>query len=355
MINTPITINRASVSKIEATDLRNPEFGKVTTDHMFLAEYAGGAWKNARIQPLADLSLSPLTLALHYGQSVFEGMKAFRSQDGGIHIFRADKHYKRLLASLKRMAMPALPEEIFMGGLENLVSIDRAWVPKSGEGSMYLRPLLFASEARVGIKVAEQFCFLIVALPVRSYYNRPIRLKVEERFIRAAKGGTGSAKCSGNYGAAFYPTYLAQQEGYDQVIWTDGTEKKNIEESGVMNVFFIIDGKLVTPPLSETILDGVTRDSLLVLARSMGVEVEERPVSVFELEEALKTGRVSEAFGSGTAAVVAPISLIAFRGNDYTLPEYNDQSTMMQLKSKLESIRAGSAADTYNWLHRVTN
>jgi branched-chain amino acid aminotransferase len=352
---TDIAVRKTNHSRIKEVDFEQLEFGKYTSDHMLVCDYAHSEWKQPQIVPYANLSLSPSALALHYGQTVFEGMKAFRmsegpgGNDGDINIFRMEKHYDRFVRSLERMCMAVVPKEIFVEGLQQLIDLDRAWVPSKPGHALYLRPFVFASEARFGVKVSDEYRFIIFTGPVPSLYTDPIKVKVETEYVRAAKGGTGFAKCGGNYGASYLPTQNARREGYDQVLWTDGQENKFIEESGMMNVMFVINDVLVTPPLSDSILDGVTRDSLLTLAKDLGYKTEERPVAVAELERAFKSGTITEAFGAGTAAVVAPIKTISIGGIDFMLPKYDDRKLLYKLKNKLEQIRLGMEADTHGW------
>ena len=350
---TDITVKKTNHSKIHEVDFNDLEFGKYVADHMLVCDYADGEWQQPAVVPFADLSLNPATLALHYGQTVFEGMKAFRMHDGGVNIFRIDKHYDRFVKSLERMCMAVPPKEIFMEGLIKLVETDKAWVPKQLGSSLYLRPFIYASEARFGVKISDQYRFIIFTGPVPELYAKPIKVKVETNYVRAAKGGTGFAKCGGNYGGAYYPTKLAREQGYDQVLWTDGRENKFIEESGMMNVMFVINDVLVTPPLSDSILDGVTRDSLLILANDLGYTTEERRISVEELEEAFRNKTITEAFGAGTAAVVAPIQTININEMDYHLPQYNSESLLNRIKSKLEKLRTGLEEDIYGWNYIV--
>ena len=265
-----IAVRKTNHSKIHEVDFDHLEFGKYVSDHMLLCDYANNQWQQPQIVPFANLSVSPASLALHYGQTVFEGMKAFRMLDGRINIFRIDKHYDRFVKSLDRMCMAVPSKEIFTEGLIKLIETDKAWVPAKNGASLYLRPFVYASEARFGIKISDQYRFIIFTGPVADVYAKPMKVKVETNYVRAVKGGTGSAKCGGNYGGAFYPTKLARQQGYDQVLWTDAKENKFIEESGMMNAMFVIDDTLVTPPLSDSILDGVTRDSLLTIANDLG-------------------------------------------------------------------------------------
>ncbi len=343
------TIQRTTDSRRSTVDFNQLPFGKFISDHMLVADYADGNWQGARIQPYGDISMPPAMLALHYGQSVFEGMKAFRMVDGGISIFRIEKHYDRLCKSLERLCMPILPKDLFVEGLKKLVEVDALWVPNTEGSSLYLRPFVFASEERFGVGPSNEYKFITFTGPVGPYYAKPLRIKIEDHFIRAAKGGTGYAKCAGNYGGALYPTQQAKEAGFDQVLWTDGSPELNIEESGTMNVMFFIDNTLVTPPLSDTILDGVTRDSLLTIARDMGYPTDERKISAAELITAFEKGKLQEAFGAGTAAVTAPIQTIHIKGKDYTLPAYSDKSFCNQLKKRLTDIRTGLEKDVYFW------
>jgi branched-chain amino acid aminotransferase len=336
-------------SRVTDTDLDNPGFGKYMSDHMFTSKYIDGEWMASQIIPFGDIMISPATLALHYGQSVVEGMKAFRMEDGRINIFRLEKHWQRLNLSLHRMCMPPVPNELFTEALRQLTNIDREWVPSAKDTAMYIRPFVFASEAKLGVKVSDEYTFIVIAGPVALIYPQPIKVKVERNFIRAAKGGTGFAKCCGNYGASFLPTHNARAEGYDQVLWTDAFEHKYIEESGTMNVMFVVEDKLVTPSLSDSILDGVTRDSLIVLAQEAGLIIEERKISVDELQLAFLNKTITEAFGAGTAAVIAPIDTIGIDGRDHHLPAYTESNIMFRLKRRLENIRSGVERDVFGW------
>ena len=352
-LTTGIKIRKTSHSRIDEVDFDHLQFGKNISDHMLICDFHGGEWNEPIIVPFANLSLSPATVALHYGQTVFEGMKAFRMADGRINIFRMDKHYERFVRSLERMCMAVVPKETFTEGLRTLVALDREWIPRQRNCALYLRPFVIATEDTFGVKVSSDYRFIIFTAPVPSVYAKPIKLKVETDYIRAARGGTGFAKCGGNYGGSFYPTHLARQQGYDQVLWTDAAHNKFIEESGMMNIMFVIDNTIVTPPLSETILDGVTRDSLLTVARDLGFNTEERPVSVSELETAFRNNTIAEAFGVGTAAVIAPVNTININNTDFHLPEYSHGNLSHKLKQKLEAIRTGQEDDPYNWCHVV--
>lgn len=346
---TGIKTIKAKSSRLKEIDFNHIGFGKHISDHMLVADFQSGEWNDAMIVPFGNLSISPATLALHYGQTVFEGMKAFRMADGRINIFRLKKHFERFNRSLHRMCMAEVPFEFFEEGMKQLTMLDKDWVPGTEQGALYIRPFSFASEARLGVSPSAEYRFVIFTGPVGQLFAKPIKVKIETGYIRAAKGGTGYAKCGGNYAASMYPTRIAQDAGYDNVIWTDAREHKYIEESGVMNLMFVIKGKLVTPPASETILEGVTRDSLLTIAKDIGVEVEERPVSIEEILNAFENKTITEAFGVGTAAVVAPIAVIGIEGIDYQIPAYNDQNIMFRLKRKLDAIRSGVAHDVYGW------
>jgi branched-chain amino acid aminotransferase len=346
---TSISIQHTSKSRIQETDFNNLEFGKYIADHMVVADFKNEKWQEPAIVPFGDISVSPAMLSLHYGQSVFEGMKAFWMNDGNINIFRPHKHHARLNRSMDRMVMPRISEDMFLQSLHALVDLDRNWIPKAEGSSLYIRPLVFAYEARLGVKVADHFKFIVMNSPVAAYQAKPYRLKVEQTFVRTAEGGTGFAKCAGNYGGAFYPTQVAREEGFDQILWTDHKEHKYIDEVGMMNVFFVINGKLVTPKLTTAILEGVTRDTIITLAKDMGVEVIERRVSVEEIEKGFKDGSVTEAFGSGTAAVVAPIAVININGADLQIPEPSEQSLQLRVKAKLNNIRMGGEPDVHGW------
>jgi branched-chain amino acid aminotransferase len=346
----PISTRKTKESAISKVDFDHLEFGKYISDHMLVCDFSRDkGWQAPMILPYANLSLSPATLALHYGQTVFEGMKAFRMTDGRINIFRIERHYERFARSLERMCMAVPPKETFIDGLTQLVELDKDWVPSRNGAALYLRPFVYASESRFGLKISDQFRFVIFTGPVNELYAKPIKIKLETRYSRAARGGTGFAKCGGNYGASFLPTKEAREEGYDQVLWTDSIGHNYIEESGMMNIMFVINGRIVTPALTDSILDGVTRDSLLTLAADLGYPCEERPLSVAELEHAFRENAITEAFGAGTAAVVAPISTINIGAIDYQLPAYDQNNLMFRIKAELENIRTGKVDDRFNW------
>ena len=342
-----------TASRLASQDFEHLEFGKIFADHMFVVDYRAGEWQDAQILPYGDISVSPANSALHYGQAIFEGMKAYHQTDGGVALFRPLDNWARLNVSAERMCMPAVPEELFMQGLRELIKLDAGWVPTGAGSSLYIRPFMFATDGFIGVRPSEEYRFVIFTCPVGLYYNKPLRVRFEQQYVRSAEGGAGFAKAAGNYGGAMYPTKLAQQEGYNQLIWTDASEHRYVEESGTMNAIFVIDGRVVTPALSTSILDGVTRRSVLALARDMGLTVEERKVSSVEIMEALAAGKLEEAFGAGTAATIAPICTIGYEGHDYDLPVAGPNAFSKRVGAALDAIRSGEGADVHNWMVRV--
>ncbi|QKG58720.1 branched-chain amino acid aminotransferase [Hymenobacter sp. BRD128] len=348
-----IDIQPTTASRLTELDPANMEFGKLFADHMLSVEYTGGEWQQPRIVPYGPLSISPANSAIHYGQAIFEGMKAYRQADGSVGLFRPSANWQRLNASAERMAMPAIPEDIFLQGLRELVKLDAAWVPNVPGSSLYIRPFMFATDGALGVRPSETYHFGIITCPVAAFFTKPVRVRFEQKYVRAAAGGAGYAKNAGNYGAAMLPSKLAQQEGYHQLIWTDASEHQYVEESGAMNVMFVIDGKIITPALSTSILDGITRRSVLELARGWGLTVEERRVSSREIMEALTAGRLTEAFGVGTAATIAPIATIGYEGHDHDLPALTDAAFARKVGAALDAIRTGRAADPHSWMVAV--
>lgn len=342
-------ITRCESSAIDQVDFNNIAFGKVFSDHMFVMDYNDGKWEKGSIEPYGAMTLSPATMALHYGQAIFEGMKAYRQSDGSISMFRPGDNIKRLNISARRMCMPEVPEEVFMQALVELLNIDEQWVPGTEDASLYIRPFMFSTDAHVGVRASHKYRFIIFTCPVGAYYSKPVRVKVETEYTRAAKGGTGAAKAAGNYAGSLYPTMLASEKGYDQLLWTDAATHTNIEECGVMNAAFVVGGKLIVPATSDTILNGVTRKSAIVIAKDLGIDVEERVVSVAELERAAKEGTFEEAFGLGTAATVSKMATIGFNEWDFDLPNPDEWKVATKLKSVLESIRRGETDDPYGW------
>ncbi len=344
-------ITQSPSSRIGEIDFDKLVFGTQFTDHMLVCTYRNGKWEEPEIKPYGPMMFSPSMHTLHYGQALFEGLKAYYMDNGAIGIFRPDMNAKRLNHSARRMFMPEFPEDMFVEGVTQLVEIDKAWVPKKSGHSLYLRPFMFGSSEFVAARPSEEFIFCIIMSPVGPYYAGDVKVKVEETYTRSATGGVGSTKCAGNYGGAFFATDQAKKEGYTQVIWTDHKNHELIEESGTMNVGFVIDDTFITPPLSDRILAGITRDSILSLLRSSDIvaKVEERPIKVEEVVAAAKEGRLKEAFGMGTAAVISQISVIGFRGTDYSISTPPD-GYAMKIKKALNDIRMGTAEDKNNWM-----
>ena len=348
-----IAVRKTTQSRIDEVDFDDIAFGKVYADHMFIADYRNGQWTDLRIEPFESMSMSPANAALHYGQSIFEGMKAHRSSSGEALIFRPDKNAQRFKRSAVRMCMPEIPEDIFIGGLAELVKTDRDWIPKKEGTSLYLRPFMFATDEYIGVQPSLTYRFMIFTCPVGGYYSKPVRVKIETDFVRAAEGGTGAAKTAGNYAASLYPAQLAAEQGYDQLIWTDAKTHTLIEEAGTMNIMMVMDNKLVTPPTSGTILEGVTRTSILEMARSWDYPVEERKITVDEIIGAIKANRLQEAFGAGTAATVAHISAIGHEGVDYELPAIESREFSNKVLKEMEAIKRGQKDDPFGWILKV--
>lgn len=348
-----IDVQAVKKSRLSEVDFGNLPFGKVYTDHMFMADFQNGEWKNARILPYAKMLVSPATPALHYGQSIFEGMKAFPNDKGETLVFRPADNLKRLNISAERMCMPTVPDEIFMEGLSTLLDLDRKWVPTVPGSSLYLRPFLFSADEYIGIRPSQDFTFMIIMCPVGPYYSTPVKVKIETHYTRAIAGGTGYVKAGGNYGGSLYPARLAQQEGYDQLIWTDGKEHKYIEESGTMNVMFVMNDVLVTPALSDSILAGITRDSVLQLGRHWGMKVEERKISVDELIRGLKDKTITEAFGAGTAATIAHIDVVGHGSEKYSLPPVAERKFANRVYAELEGMKRGIKPDPFGWIVKM--
>lgn len=345
-----IDINRIVKSTFNDVDYNTLPFGRVFSDHMFAADFVNGQWENLSILPYGNISLPPASSALHYGQSIFEGMKTFKNKDGEILLFRPLDNHKRLNRSAARMCMPALPEEIFMEGLTRLLKFDSSWVPFRDGNSLYIRPFMFATDELIGVKPSEKYKFMIFTCPVGSYYNENVRVKIETNYVRAASGGVGAVKAAGNYGAALYPAKLGQEKGYHQLVWTDAHEHKYIEESGTMNVMFVLGNKLITPLVNSTTLAGITRDSVLQIARDWDYSVEERKISVAEIIQAHSNGSLSEGFGTGTAATIAHFEKINFENKDYMMPEIKESNFSNRVKIELDNIKRGKIKDTRNWI-----
>lgn len=346
-------ITLANKSKIESVDFENLEFGKIFTDHLFVCKYSNNSWGEGKIMPYDDFLVSPSARVFHYGQAIFEGMKCFRSNNDSLILFRPEENFNRFNKSSLRMAIPEISKKIFFEGLIELLKIDKDWVKKGDGNALYLRPFVFASEPSINASEAMEYTFMIICCPAKSYYgNQKIRVKIEEKYSRAAKGGVGYAKAAGNYAAQFYPTSIAKEEGYQQIIWTDSNNHKSIEEAGTMNLFFRIGNKLITSPTSDSILDGITRKSIIELAKKVNIDVEERVITVNEILESSKTGELKEIFGTGTAVVVLPIKVFGYQNNDYKLPDL-DNSWSLMLKKKLMDIQYDKSDEYENWKLKI--
>lgn len=344
----PIQLNEDS--QLNQVDWDNLEFGKTFSDHMFIMDYENGKWINGKIIPFQPIPMHPAMSAVHYGQSIFEGLKAYKSKSGQVNIFRPKLNAQRFAESAKRMCMPEVPESIFLEAIRSLIELDQNWVPAKDGYSLYIRPFMFATDHFVGIKPSETYKFMILTSPVGVYYSEPVRVKIEEFYTRAAVGGAGRAKAAGNYGAALYPAKQCQLEGFHQLIWTDALEHKYIEESGTMNIVFQIGGKLITPSEeSDTILRGITKRSLIELATEWGVEVEERRVSVEEIVSASRNGTLEDAFGAGTAATIAQVDVIGYRDELLKLPPIETRVLSNRIKAYLNALKYGVIEDSHGW------
>jgi branched-chain amino acid aminotransferase len=348
-----INITKAERSKLNDINLENIPFGKYFTDHMLEVDYEDGEWKNAEIKPYQPLLLDPSLAGIHYGQSIFEGIKAYKNADGEAFIFRPLDNFKRFNISAERMQMPQVPEDIFMEGMRMLIELDKNWIPQQEDHSLYIRPFMFSSDHMIGVRPSEKYKFMIILSPTGPYYSAPMRIYVEEKYVRAVPGGVGYAKAAGNYGGAMYATAQAKAKGYDQVLWTDAFEHKYVQECGTMNIFFIIGNTAITPDLHEgTILAGVTRNSTMVLLKEMGFNVEERAISIDDVISAYKAGILYEVFGTGTAATISLIKELRYK--DYVMEfDVNNWKTAPAIKKQLNAIRYGQVPDNHSWMVKV--
>jgi len=346
-----IAIKKIEKSKVDTIDFNNIPLGTSFTDHMFICDYKDGEWQNPRIEPLALIPTHPAAMALHYGQAIFEGMKANVDEDGTPMLFRADKNAARLNFSADRMGMPNVPEELFVEGLKQLVAMDKAWIPPQDGSALYLRPFMYADEAFIGMRAATSYKFIIMASPAGPFFSKRIKLWAEKKFVRAVDGGTGEAKAAGNYAAAIRPTELAKAKGYDQVLWLDAVEHEYIQEVGTMNIFFKIDGKFITPRRDGAILDGITRMSVIDILKDKGFEVIECPITLTEIREASEKGLLEEAFGTGTAVGIAYIQSIGTENGDIHV---SDESPVgLEVNDTLNAIKTGKIEDKFNWMIKV--
>ena len=345
---TSIKITKTKNSKLQTTDFENLGFGKVFSDHMLICDYKKGSWGEPEIVPFQPMSLLPSAKIFHYGQSIFEGMKAYKDNASNTWLFRPVENYIRLNKSAKRLAIPEIPKNIFFDGLKELLKIDNDWIPNLDGCSLYIRPIVFATGEGFHASPADSYRFLIATAPSGPYFSGQVKVLIEEKYSRSANGGVGFAKAGGNYAGQFYPTQLAIEKGYNQVIWTDDNTHEYIEEAGAMNIFVRINDTLITGPTSDRILDGVTRKSIIDIANKEGIPVEIRKFKVSEIIEASKNNTLKEMFGAGTAAVISPISVFGFRNKDYKLPEI-ENSYATTLKKLITDIQTNKTNDKFGW------
>ena len=347
-----ITVKQVTNSRLPGIDFNKLAFGSTFTDHMFMCDFKNGVWQDATIVPYGNLSISPAAKVFHYGQAVFEGMKAFKDENGGIFLFRPEENFERINKSSKRMAIPEFPRELFFEALHKLIALDKDWVQGGLGNSLYIRPFAMATQVGVSASPADEYKFMILMSPVKAYYTGDVRVTIAQKYSRSADGGVGAAKAAGNYGAQFFPTNLAREKGFQQVIWTDSNEHKYLEEAGTMNVFFRINDTLITAPTSDRILDGVTRKSVLALAEHDGIPTDVRRLTVAELIEASKAGALKEIFGSGTAAVISPVSAFAYDDELFELEKQTD-SYASRFKKELMDIQYNRSEDPFNWRYPI--
>ncbi|NQW79268.1 MAG: branched-chain amino acid aminotransferase [Chitinophagaceae bacterium] len=348
-----IPVTKTTNPRLPHFKIETLQFGKHFTDHMLMADYEDGEWKNVVIKPYAPFEVDPASAMLHYGQTIFEGIKAYKNTKDEVVIFRPDQNFIRFNVSADRMQMPAVPEWLFIGGMKQLIALEKGWIPSLPEHSLYIRPFIIATDPFLGVRPSLTYKFMIILGPSGPYFSAPMKIVIEEKYTRAAPGGVGYAKNGGNYGGSLYPVELAKKRGFDQILWTDAFEHKYVEEVGVMNVMFVIDGKVITPSLERgTVLKGVTRDSAIILLRDMGYVVEERNLSVDEIVEAHKKGLLQEVFGVGTAAVVSYIINLTYK--DYSMDfDLDKLKVAPALKQHLNDIRVGNVPDKHNWLEKL--
>jgi branched-chain amino acid aminotransferase len=348
------SVEQTQSSNLHQVDWDNLAFGKVFSDHMFIMEYENGGWKAGEIIPFGPISMHPAMSAIHYGQSIFEGLKAYRTENNEVIIFRPEMNARRFHESCDRMCMPIVPEDLFVECVRKLVEVDSNWIPNKPGYSLYIRPFMFGTDEFVGIRPSETYKFIIFTCPVGAYYSEPVNVKIEEHYTRAAEGGVGRAKAAGNYGASLYPARKGQMNGFHQLLWTDAKTHEYIEESGTMNIMLVIKGKLITPSEdSDTILRGITKRSVIELAQSWGVEVEERKVTVKELVESIKDGSLTEAFGAGTAATIAQIAIIGYRDEQLHLPPLETRDLSNKIKYHMDGIKSGLIEDSFGWCLKI--
>lgn len=351
-----IEIKKTPESKLGTTDLSNLGFGEVFSDHMLVMDYQDGKWQTPQIVPFGEMPMLPSLCSLHYGQVIFEGIKAFPAKQGSINVFRPSKYHERMNKSAARLCIPEVDYELFKSILVELIKLDKGWIPQKRGNSLYIRPFIFATDSFLGVRVSKNYRFMIILSPVGAYYKEglnPVRLITSGEYVRAVKGGLGAAKTPANYAASLLPAEVAKKKGYTQVLWLDGVEHQYIEEVGTMNICFVIDNELVTPPLDGSILGGVTRDSVLCLARDWSMTVKERKITISEVIEAGKSGKLQEVFGTGTAAVISPVGEI-MHGEERLIVNRGKIGALSQkLYDELTGIQYGERPDKFNWCLKI--
>lgn len=351
--DTLFNVTKTTSSRVTDTNLDEPGFGRIFSDHMLEMEYQSGQWHQPEIKPYGTIEITPSLNTLHYAQSVFEGTKAYYVDGQTVNLFRPEKNYERMARSCERMCIPKIEKNVFLEGIKQLIKLDHEWVPQKEGNSLYIRPFACAFDPVISARPAETYRFYVITSPVGSYYNRPVKLTTSQQYVRAVKGGVGDAKTSGNYAASFYPAQKAQDKGFDQVLWLDAEEHTYIEEVGTMNIFFVIDGVLVTPSLRGTILPGVTRDSIIQLAKQWNMPVEERRISVDEIIQTGKDGALEEVFGAGTAAVVAPVEEVHHNGQSVTFDINGRGPVGQKFYDAITGIQRGQSEDPFGWITAV--
>lgn len=347
-----LQISKTTQSRLPEVDFENLAFGEIFTDHMYVCTYSNGKWQNPEILPYQNIPMSPAASALHYGQAVFEGMKAYKDEAETVWLFRPELNFDRINISSERLNIPVFPKKYFFEGLHNLLQLDADWIQPGIGNSLYIRPFVFASQACVQAAPSNEYKFIIICSPVKAYYSGEVNVLVEKKYSRAAAGGVGYAKAAGNYAAQFYPTALANQKGFQQIIWTDSSSHQYLEEAGTMNIFFRINDTLVTAPTGDTILNGITRKSIIEWATALDIAIEERPISIIEVITAHENGSLKEIFGSGTAVVVSPVNSFAYEDKRYQLAEIQD-SYAQQAKKAITEIQHNQAEDPFGWRYKV--
>ena len=351
-MTTKIKVSKAKKSKIKDVDFENFSFGSVFTDHMFECEYVNGKWENPVIRPYEKISIEPSASVFHYGQAIFEGMKAFKDDNDNVFLFRPNENFERINKSAIRMSIPQIERNLFFSAIEQLVNLDKDWI-KKGEGkSLYIRPFIIATDYAIQAVASNNYKFMIICAPATLYYTKKLSVLIADKYSRAASGGFGYAKAAGNYAGQFYPTNLAKKSGFDQVIWTDSNEHKYIEEAGTMNIFFRIDNELYTAPITDTILDGVTRKSIIEIAKNNGIAVNIKKISVQEIISASNEKRLKEIFGTGTAAIVSQVSGFQYKDEYFEVKDQNDSYAEL-LKTKLLDIQTNQSKDPLGWRYKI--